>query len=109
MNEQINEYDYFMYIEDDIFVPKQTIEYFLQYSPLMVFNKYNLGFVRIGKDYNDCENEYIVDLPNKKMNKVLTFNSNSLKCVINDVNDYCAFWIYTKHEMRNLLIQIIIN
>ena len=33
------------------------------------------------------------------MNKVLTFNSNSLKCVINDVNDYCAFWIYTKHEM----------
>ena len=52
-----------MYIEDDILVPKQAIEYFLQYSPLMVQNKYNLGFVRIEKDYDDCETEYIVDLP----------------------------------------------
>ena len=32
INEQIHDYDYFMYIEDDIFVPKQAIEYFLQYS-----------------------------------------------------------------------------
>ena len=50
MFEQQFDYDYFMYVEDDILVPKQAIEYWLKYSPQMVQNKYNLGFVRIEKD-----------------------------------------------------------
>ena len=65
----------------------------------MVQNKYNLGFVRIEKDYDDWGTEYIVDFPNKKLDKVLTFRWNNLKCAINDINDCCAFWIYTKQEV----------
>ena len=99
MFEQQFDHDYFMYVEDDILVPKQTIEYWLKYSPQMVQNKYNLGFVRIEKDDNDWGTEYIVDLPNKKLDKVLIFKWNNVRCAINDVNDYCAFWIYTKSEM----------
>ena len=47
MFKQINDYDSFMYVEDDILVPKQTIEYWMKYSAQMVQNEYNLGFVRI--------------------------------------------------------------
>ena len=103
MFKQQFDYDYFMYIEVDILVPKQAIEYWLQYSQQMVQNKYNLGFVKIEKDYDDWGTEHIVDFPNKKMDKELKFRWNNLKCAINDINDYCAFWIYTKSEMMKFI------
>ena len=54
MFKQQFDYDYFMYIEDDTLMPKQALEYWMKYSPQLVQNKYNLGFVRIEKDYDDC-------------------------------------------------------
>ena len=73
MFEQQFNYDYFMYIEADICIPKQAIEHWLQYLPWMVQIKYNVGFVRIEKDYQDNNTEFIVDLPNIKFNKLLIF------------------------------------
>ena len=55
LKEQKNDYDIFMYIEDDILVPNKTIKYWLKYSGIVLNNKYNLGFVRIEKNLKNKE------------------------------------------------------
>ena len=62
--QQKNDYDIFMYIEDDILVPKKALEYWLQYNEPLIKNGYNLGFVRIE---TNAGKEYITDLPKKKI------------------------------------------
>ncbi len=64
--QQRNNYDIFMYIEDDILVSWNSIKYWLKYKNKLVENNYNLGFLRI--EVKDDE-EYIVDLGKKKLSK----------------------------------------
>lgn len=97
--DQRNQYDIFMYIEDDILVPSKAIEYWLRYNEDLIEMNYNLGFVRIEKDNNNIE--YITDLANQKFDKFLQIK-NFYFC-INDKNPYCAFWIYNKKEFNNFV------
>ena len=87
-----------MYIEDDILVPFNAIEYWLEYSKQLIKNNYNLGFVRI--EVKD-DIEFITDLANKKFDKIITLD-NETYCV-NDINPYCAFWIYSKDEFNKFI------
>ena len=98
LKKQKNDYDIFMYIEDDILVPNNTIKYWLKYSKKLIKNNYNLGFVRI--EIKD-DIEYITDLPNKQLYKIITLD-NETYCV-NNVNPYCAFWIYSKDEFNKFI------
>jgi len=96
--EQRNEYDIFMYIEDDILVPYKAIKYWLEYNKNLIEMNYNLGFVRIEVEDNI---EYITDLYGQKFDTII--NLNEKQYCVNNKNPYCAFWIYNKNEFNNFV------
>jgi hypothetical protein len=98
LKEQRDDYDIFMYMEDDILVPYTTIEYWLKYHPLLLKNNCNLGFFRI-EIKND--EEYITDLQGTKLRYFTTINEQQY--CINNTNPYCAFWIYNKTEFNRFV------
>jgi hypothetical protein len=98
LQQQRNEYDIFMYIEDDILVPYKAIKYWLEYNEKLIEMNYNLGFLRIEVE-NDIE--YITDLYGEKMDTII--NINEKKYCVNNKNPYCAFWIYNKNEFNNFM------
>ena len=97
LKQQRNEYDIFMYIEDDILVPYKAIKYWLEYNTNLIEMNYNLGFVRIEIKNNI---EYITDLPGHKLDTIINFEGKPY-CVNN--NSYCAFWIYNKNEFNKFV------
>lgn len=99
IREQRDDYDVFMYVEDDIVVPSKAIEYWLKYNEQLIEMNYNLGFVRIEVDDN-CE-EYITDLYGEQLDKIIDINGN--KYCVNNKNPYCAFWIYNKSEFNKFV------
>jgi hypothetical protein len=98
--QQRDEYDIFIYIEDDILVPYKAIKYWLEYNKNLIELNYNLGFVRIEVENNI---EYITDLYGKNMVFNNIINLNEKKYCVNDKNPYCAFWIYNKDEFNNFI------
>ena len=98
LEKQKNDYDIFIYIEDDILVPNKAIEYWLNYNEKLIEMNYNLGFLRI--EIKDNE-EYITDLDGIYLNNIINLDGNEY-CV-NDKNPYCAFWIYNKNEFNKFV------
>jgi len=96
--QQKNEYDIFMYIEDDILVPYKAIKYWLEYNKKLIEMNYNLGFVRIEVENNI---EYLTDLCEEKFDTIL--NLDGKRYCVNNKNPYCAFWIYNKDEFNNFV------
>lgn len=98
-------YDIFMYIEDDILVPTTTLNYWLIHKDQLLKHNYNLGFERIeiisGK-------EYTVDLGHRFDNPDIGYLTkkveiNTKSYILNDMNTYCAFWIYDKDEFNKFV------
>jgi hypothetical protein len=98
LQQQRNEYDIFIYIEDDILVPYKAIKYWLEYNQILIEMNYNLGFVRIEVENNI---EYITDLDWEKLDTIIDLNEK--KYCVNNKNPYCAFWIYNKNEFNNFV------
>ncbi len=98
LQQQKNEYDIFIYIEDDILVPYKAIKYWLEYNEKLIEMNYNLGFVRIEVKNNI---EYITDLHGEKFDTIINLNDKNY-CV-NNKNPYCAFWIYNKNEFNKFV------
>lgn len=94
MKQQKDEYDIFMYIEDDILVPCSAIKYWLNYKNKLT--DYNIGFVRI--EYGNDGNEFITDLPGKQLDTFI--NIQNEKYCVNNINPYCAFWIYDQKDFN---------
>lgn len=91
---QVDIYDIFMYLEDDILIPVEAINYWLENKDICLKNNLNLGFLRIEKK-DDIE--YLSDITNKLDKKI---NLENDTYVINDKNAYSAFWIYDKSEFN---------
>ena len=98
MKQQKDEYDIFMYIEDDILVPYKAIKYWLKYNESLIDMNYNLGFVRIEVKNNE---EYITDLMRQQFDTIIKLNGEDY--CINNKNPYCAFWIYNKKEFNRFV------
>ncbi len=96
INSKKREYDYYIYTEDDIYFTKKNFHYWIQNKDECIKNGYNLGFVRVEKNIKF----FSVDINKKLSRKVLI---NKKKYIINDVNPYCAFWIYDKNELNNFI------
>ncbi len=96
---QKDDYDVFIYIEDDMLVKWNVIEYWLKYHPKLVEKGYNLGFVRIETDNNNIE--YITDLTTQKLDTFV--NIDDVEYCVNTKNPYCAFWIYDKTEFQRFV------
>lgn len=99
MQKQKNEYDAFMYIEDDILVPSAAIEYWVERHELLVAQRYNLGFVRI--ETSKTNEECITDLDGVPFDTVI--DVSGAPYVVNNKNPYCAFWIYDKKEFNEFV------
>ena len=92
-----------------IIVPKNTINYWVDYKDKLLKENYNLGFIRIELDQsgNECapdlgippDNSYIPVL-----NKKIIIDNEDY--IINNINPYCAFWIYDKNEFNRFIDSI---
>ena len=98
MEKQKNSYDFFVYTEDDILFTKKNFEYWQKYKDQCLTNKFNLGFVRV--EDNKSKGLYLVDIF-YSLYKYIFINDN--KYFINDVNPYCAFWIYDQIEFKKFI------
>ena len=83
IQKQKNEYDIFMYIEDDILVPYKAIKYWLEYNEKLIEINYNVGFVRIEVENNI---EYITDfLYGTKLDNIINLNGKNY-CINNKIS-----------------------
>lgn len=98
MSSQKDDYDIFIYIEDDMLVPYNAIKYWLEYNERLIELNYNLGFVRIEVEDGI---EYIVDLPGVKLDTTIILQD--IEFCVNNKNPYCAFWIYNKNEFARFV------
>ena len=106
MEAQKDDYDIFMYSEDDILFSKESLEYWLEHKDTLNNLGYNVGFIRVEVDENG--NEYTTDLGispcgniNRKINKIITIDNKQYG--INDINTYCGSWIYDKKEFHRFI------
>ena len=98
---QVDDYDAFMYIEDDILVPWNAIKYWLNNNERLIEQNYNLGFMRI-EIAADGE-EYITDLHGECFDTIIQL-ADGQPCCLNNKNPYCAFWIYNKAEFKRFVL-----
>jgi hypothetical protein len=98
LKEQRYDYDIFIYTEDDILIPRNTIQYWLDFKDLVILSGNNLGFLRVEKDKNG--KQVSIDLPEKMIAKIYI---NSIPFTINSINPYCGFWIYDKKEFNRFV------
>jgi hypothetical protein len=95
--QQRDDYDIFMYVENDTLVKKEAIEYWLEYKDRMLRNGYNLGFTRIETDTETGE-EYLCDIK-QKLGFYMADVEES-KYLINSSYPFCGFWIYDHAEFK---------
>jgi hypothetical protein len=93
MKKQVNEYDYFLYSEDDILVPLKAFKYWLENNNICSSINATVGFLRV--ETKDGE-EYLSDITSSIGSKL---ELKSKKFAINNISPYCAFWIYDKKQM----------
>jgi len=98
MFSQRNDYEIFIFGEDDIVFSRNNFKYWLKYKDNTIKNNFNLGFLRV--EINKKNNllystdqiskiKYYVNIDNKKFVKLE--NSN------------CSFWIYDKNEFKKFI------
>jgi len=100
METQKKKFDVFIYSEDDIFFTKKNFIYWNKFKDLCIKNNYNLGFIRAEKKSKN-KALYASDVTRKLISYIFL---NNIKFAVNDVNPYCAFWIYDKHEFNKFIL-----
>jgi len=99
MEKQKNDYEYYMYIEHDIKFSENNFQYWQKYQNLLFKKKFHLGFLIYEKNNSDNQN-YSIHIT-KKLDKFLEIDTQ--KFVVNDLENYCCFWIYTNEQFQNFL------
>lgn len=97
MKIQRHSYDYFALIEDDILVPAAALAYWDLHRGVVMKEGYNLGFMRV--DTDDRGKDFLTDVMGSvfgELESTLVINGSTY--LLNNVNPYCAFWIYDKLE-----------
>ena len=108
LKEQKDIYDVFIYIEDDILIPKSAIQYWFENKEIVMKFGYNLGFIRT--EVNNDGVEYCGDMGtspeglSEYLTKVVYLEDK--KYILNDLNPYCASWIYDKNEFGKFVESI---
>ena len=96
METQKNNYDIFIYCEDDIYFSKKNFQYWINHKDICINNKYNLGFLRFEiKDRT-------LYAPDQVSQSKYYINLKDKKYVVID-NPHCAFWIYDKAEFNKFI------
>ena len=95
MESQKEMYDVFIYLEDDILIPKEAIQYWFRYKDRVMKDNYNLAFFRI--ETGPDKNQYLTDII-EPMSQVIHLDNHKYMC--NQTNPYCGFWIYDQKEFK---------
>ncbi len=98
MEKQKNNFDIFIYCEDDLLFTKKNFNYWLKYKDIFLKNNYNVGFVRVEVNKKD-KLMYTADQVSKSKFFV---EINSKKYLVIS-NPHCAFWIYDKNEFNEFV------
>jgi len=102
LHKQKDDYDIFIYTEDDILIPKAALTYWLENKDELIKYNFNLGFIRIEIDEN--KEEFMTDFNNKNKKPLDIFmNAHNKTYVLNHRNPYCAMWIYDKNEFAKFI------
>ena len=72
MEKQIDDYDYFMYLEHDIKFSEENLKYLLKYEDSLNKKKFHLGFLVYERNHND-QKKYCIHLT-KKLHKFIKIN-----------------------------------
>ena len=99
MKEQIDKYDYFIYLEHDIKFSEPNFQYWLENKKKISNYKLNLGFIIYEKSNDQYEN-YAVHIM-KKFSRYIEIQKQ--KYFLNDLDNYCCFWIYDKVDFKNFI------
>jgi hypothetical protein len=95
---QRNEYDFFIFGEDEIVFSKNNFNYWLKYKNKCIKNNFNLGFLRVEiRKKNNLL--YLTDQISKIKYYVKIGNEKFAKLE----NSYCSFWIYDKNEFKKFI------
>ena len=76
---------------------KKNFKYWLNYKNICIKNNFNLGFLRTE---NKNRKLFSTDLIKQIKFQMLI---NNIKFAVNNVNNYCAFWIYDKKELNKFI------
>ena len=95
MKKQTNNFDIFIYAEDDVLFTKKNLKYWLNNKNVCIENKFNLGFLRIEKNNHLFAIDQI-----KKFSFFKKINNKRFAIV---ENPYCAMWIYEKKEFKKFI------
>jgi len=93
MKKQKNQFDIFIYCEDDILFTKKNLKYWLKYKDLCVSQGYNLGFLRVEKNK---KNKHLYSADHIEKSKY-TIKLDKTNFIIPS-SPHCSFWIYDKKE-----------
>lgn len=92
----IDNYDYFMYIEDDILLPWEAFKNYIENFPLLWAKNYVPSFVRI-EEANG--NQYVSDVVKKQTLNIIEIGGKQFTH-LNFPNDYHGFWIMPQKELK---------
>tara|TARA_B100001175_G_C19489842_1_gene631989 strand:- start:1401 stop:2102 length:702 start_codon:yes stop_codon:yes gene_type:complete len=98
MKSQKNNFDIFIYCEDDILFDKKNFNYWLKHKNTCLKNNYNLGFLRFEINKKD-KNFYSTDQV-EQSSKYLNLSKKKYLVL---ANSNCSFWIYDKKEFNNFI------
>jgi len=96
MEKQKNNFDIFIYCEDDILFTKKNFNYWLQHKDACIKNNYNLGFTRY-----EIKNKILYSADQVTKSKFYV-DLLEQKYIVPD-NPHSAFWIYDKNEFREFI------
>ena len=99
MEQQKNDYEYFSYLEHDIKFSELNLQYWLKYQDQLDKKNFHLGFLIYERNNSNNQN-YSIHIV-RKLNKYLKIEGK--KFVINDLENYCCFWIYNKDQFHKFL------
>ena len=99
MSEQKDKYKYYMYLEHDIKFTEKNLNYMLRYQKELANKKFHLGFLIYEKNHNDNK-EYCIHV-GEKLRSFIKINSQ--KFFINDLENYCCFWIYDQSIFKKFI------
>jgi hypothetical protein len=99
MQKQKDSYNYFMYLEHDIKFTEKNLQYYLKFQKNLSSKKFNLGFLIYEKNNKDNQN-YSIHILKRLKNFVCI---DSQKFFINDLENYCCFWIYDQKQFKDFI------
>ncbi len=99
MEQQKDDYDIFIYCEDDILFTQKNFKYWLNNKNICIKNNYNLGFLRV--EVNK-KNKKLYSTDQVETSKFyVDLSKNKYICL---ANSNCSFWIYDKNEFKKFIV-----